>query len=245
MTAAAVPGPTEPPARPAVVTGGAGAIGRAVLDRLAGRGHPALALDLAEGPDVIACDVSDERSVASAFDEVRERIGPPLILVHAAGITGEGGVEQEAPDAWRRILEVNLTSAYLCAREAVGGMRHAGWGRIVLVASVNGRFGGSALSGPAYAASKGGLLTLGRFLAREHAADGITVNAVAPGPHDTPMWEALDAPLRHRILSMQPGGDRGPGDPRDLAATIVHLCSDEARYITGATVDVNGGQWMG
>ena len=144
---------------------------------------------------------------------MRERIGEPLILVHAAGITGVGGIEDEAPATWRRILDVNLTSAYLCGREVVGGMRRAGWGRIVLVASVNGRFGGSALSGPAYAASKGGLLTLARFLAREHAADGITANAVAPGPHDTPMWTALDAERRHRILSMQPGGDRGPGRP--------------------------------
>lgn len=234
-----------PSGRAAVVTGGAGAIGRAVLERLAERGHPTVALDVAGGLDVVACDVSDEAALASAFAEVRVRVGPPLILVHAAGITGRGGVEDEDPAAWRRILEVNLTSAYLCAREVVGGMRDAGWGRIVLVASVNGRFGGSALSGPAYAASKGGLLTLARFLAREHAADGITVNAVAPGPHDTPMWDALEPALRHRILSMQPGGDRGPGDPRDLAATIVHLCSDEARYITGATVDVNGGQWMG
>ncbi len=103
---------------------------------------------------------------------------------------------------------------------------------------------GSALSGPAYAASKGGLLTLARFLAREHAADGITTNAVAPGPHATPMWDALDGERRQRILGMIPGG-HGPGSPDDLAATIVHLCSEEARYINGATIDVNGGQWMG
>jgi 3-oxoacyl-[acyl-carrier protein] reductase len=234
-----------PAARPAVVIGGAGAIGRAVGELLRLLGHPVAAVDLRGRADVIGCDVSDESSVMSAFATVRERIGDPLVLVHAAGITGRGGVTEEDPNTFRRILDVNLTSAYLCAREVVDGMSAAGWGRMVFVASVNGRFGGSALSGPAYAASKGGLLTLARFLAREHAADGITANAVAPGPHDTPMWEALDPDLRHRILSMQPGGDRGPGDPRDLAATIVHLCSDEARYITGATIDVNGGQWMG
>jgi NAD(P)-dependent dehydrogenase (short-subunit alcohol dehydrogenase family) len=228
-----------------VVTGGVGAIGSAVVRRLRDEGHPVLALDLVAGPDTVACDVADEGSVAAAFAEARARIGPPLVLVHAAGTTGRGGVLDEDPGEWRRIIEVNLTSAYLCAREVIAGMRDAGWGRIVLLASVNGRFGGSALSGPAYAASKGGLITLARFLAREHAADGITANAVAPGPHDTPMWQALDEGLRHRILSMQPGGDRGPGDPHDLAATIVHLCRDEARYLTGATIDVNGGQWMG
>jgi NAD(P)-dependent dehydrogenase (short-subunit alcohol dehydrogenase family) len=234
-----------PADRPAVVIGGAGAIGRAVGERLRGVGHPVVSVDLHGDGDVVRCDVSDESAVRSAFVTVRERIGVPLVLVHAAGVTGRGGVQDEDPATFRRILDVNLTSAYLCAREVVGGMRERGWGRLVFVASVNGRFGGSALSGPGYAASKGGLLTLARFLAREHAADGITANAVAPGPHDTPMWQALDRDLRHRILSMQPGGDRGPGDPADLAATIVHLCSDEARYITGATIDVNGGQWMG
>ena len=122
-------------------------------------------------------------------------------------------------------------------------MRAAGGGAIVLVASVNARFGGSALSGPAYAASKGGLVTLARFL-REHAVHGITVNSVAPGPHATPMWDALDEARRERILSTIPGGT-GPGDPADLAATIAHLCSPAARYINGSTVDVNGGQWMG
>jgi NAD(P)-dependent dehydrogenase (short-subunit alcohol dehydrogenase family) len=228
-----------------VVVGGAGAIGAAVVERLHRLGHPVIGVDLRGGAGIVACDVSAEDSVGDAFAEVRQRIGEPLILVHAAGVTGEGGIEDEEPATWRRILDVNLTSAYLCGREVVGGMRRAGWGRIVLVASVNGRFGGSALSGPAYAASKGGLLTLTRFLAREHAPDGITVNAVAPGPHDTPMWQALDPDRRHRILEMQPGGDRGPGAPSDLAATIAHLCSDEARYITGATIDVNGGQWMG
>ena len=119
-----------------------------------------MALDLTgDGPDVVTCDVSDDGSVASAFSQVRERIGPPLILVHAAGSPAAVASRTRRPTR-RRILEVNLTSAYLCAREVVGGMREAGWGRIVLVASVNGRFGGSALSGPACAASKGGLLTL-------------------------------------------------------------------------------------
>jgi len=230
--------------RSVVVTGGAGAIGVAVVDRFRALGDAVLGLDLREQSDVVACDVADEGSVAAAFAEVRERQGPVEVLVHSAGITGRGTVTDEDPDTWRRILEVNLTSAYLCCREAIPDMASLRRGRIVLIASVNGRFGGSALSGPAYAVSKGGLLTLARFLAREHAPQGITVNAVAPGPHDTPMWAALDAERRERILGMIPGGE-GPGDPADLAATVVHLCSPEARYINGATIDVNGGQWMG
>jgi NAD(P)-dependent dehydrogenase (short-subunit alcohol dehydrogenase family) len=215
-----------------------------VADGLRAAGDTVVGLDVRSGRDVLGCDVSVDDDVATTFEQIATDVGPVQVLVHAAGITGAGSVEDEAPETWRRILEVNLTSAYLVSRAAVPQMRAAGGGVIVFVASVNARFGGSALSGPAYAASKGGLVTLARFLAREHAADGINVNAVAPGPHATPMWDALDASHRERILGMIPGGN-GPGDPQDLAATILHLCSPEARYITGATIDVNGGQWMG
>jgi NAD(P)-dependent dehydrogenase (short-subunit alcohol dehydrogenase family) len=227
-----------------VVTGGAGAIGTAVRQRFAQGGDRPVGIDLRGGEGVLEADVSSETSLAAAFAEVRASWGPPTVLVHAAGITGAGSVLDEPPDTWRRILDVNLTSAYLCAREVIPDMQTAGGGRIVLISSVTGRFGGSRLSGPAYAVSKGGLLTLARFLAREHATDGIVVNAVAPGPHDTPMWDALDADNRARMLAMIPGG-RGPFDPTDLAAAVVFLCSPEARSIVGATLDVNGGQWTG
>jgi len=233
-----------PPGRSVVVTGGAGAIGGAVVEAFRAAGDRVVALDRRSGPGVIECDVTDGTAVVRAISRVRAAQGPVQVLVYAAGITGSGGIEEEEPAVWREILEVNLTGAYLCARAVVADMRAAGGGAMVLVASVNGRFGGSALSGPAYAASKGGLLTLSRFLAREHAADGIRVNAVAPGPHDTPMWQALDPDRRRAILAMAPGGG-GPGDPGDLAATVVHLCAPTSRYITGATIDVNGGQWMG
>jgi NAD(P)-dependent dehydrogenase (short-subunit alcohol dehydrogenase family) len=230
--------------RVVVVTGGGGAIGTAVRRRFAAAGDRPVGLDLRAAEGILAADVSSEAQLAGAFAQIRSTYGPPTVLVHAAGITGAGSVLDEPPDTWRRILDVNLTSAYLCAREVIPDMRAAGGGRIVLVSSVTGRFGGSVLSGPAYAVSKGGLLTLARFLAREHAADGIVVNAVAPGPHDTPMWDALDEANRARMLAMIPGG-RGPFDPTDLAAAIAFLCSPEARSITGATLDVNGGQWMG
>lgn len=231
--------------RVAVVTGAGGSIGAAVVRQLTAAGDTVFGLDVRPaGEHGIECDVADEAAVAAAFAGVQEEAGPVQVLVHAAGITGAGTVVDETPDQWRRILDVNLTSAFLVTRAAIPQMAAAGGGAIVLVASVNARFGGSALSGPAYAASKGGLVTLARFIAREHAADGITCNAVAPGPHVTPMWGALDAARREQILAMLPGGS-GPGDPDDLAATIVHLCSAASRYITGATIDVNGGQWMG
>lgn len=232
--------------RVVVVTGAAGAIGSALRERFAADGDTVVGLDSAYTPDgseMLACDVADEEAVADAFAAVRRTRGDPTVLVNNAGLTGAGGIEAEAPDTWRRIIDVNLTGAYLCARQVVAGMRRAGGGKIVNVASVNARFGGSALSGPAYAASKGGLVTLSRFLAREHASDNIQVNAVAPGPHDTPMWAALDPGLRERILAMLPGD--GPGDAADLAAIVHFLCGPHTGYLTGTTIDVNGGQWMG
>lgn len=239
--------------RVAVVTGAAGAIGSAVCRRLSAADDTVVGLDadaadaedaaVAGCAEMIACDVADEASVTDAFDAIRDRHGHPAVLVNNAGVTGAGGVEEESPETWRHIIDVNLTGAYLCTRQVVAGMRAAGGGRIVNIASVNARFGGSALSGPAYAASKGGLVTLSRFLARHHAADRILVNAVAPGPHDTPMWNALDPALRDRILATVPGD--APGDPGDLAAVVEFLCGPHAGYITGATIDVNGGQWTG
>lgn len=229
--------------RSVVVTGGAGAIGAAVSARFAATGDRVAVLDVA-GDGAIVCDVADEDQVARAFAAARQTNGPIDVLVNAAGVTGSGSVLDETPTTFRRILDVNLTGAYLCCREAIADMRLGTGGSIVNVASVNARFGGSALSGPAYAASKGGLVTLTRFLAREHAADGVRANAVAPGPHDTPMWQALDEPRRAGILAMIPGSD-GPGDPADLAGVVHFLCSTDARFVTGATIDVNGGQWMG
>ncbi len=234
--------------RVAVVTGAAGAIGSAVCQRLSAAGDTVVGIDTTAdaghiAAEILSCDITDEESVVSAFDAIRRRHGDPTVLVNNAGVTGAGGVEQESPDQWRRIIDVNLTGAYLCTRQVVAGMRTAGGGRIVNIASVNARFGGSALSGPAYAASKGGLVTLSRFLALHHAADNILVNAVAPGPHDTPMWHALDPERRERILATVPGD--APGDPDDLAAMVAFLCGPHAGYITGATIDVNGGQWMG
>ncbi len=219
-------------------------MGAAACRRFEANGDRVVALDRTAPGAVVECDVADEDSVAAAFAEARRRHGPVGVLVCAAAVTGAGTVLDEEPATWRRILDVNLTGAYLCCREAIADMQVLGGGTIVLVASVVARAGGTPVSGPAYAASKGGLVTLARFLAQEHASDGIRTNTVAPGPHDTPMWTALDERRRKAILASIPGGT-GPGDPDDLAATIVHLCSPEARFVNGATVDVNGGLWMG
>jgi len=227
-----------------VVTGAAGAIGQAVMHRFAEGGDLCVGLDVRDGENIVECDISDESQVAAGFRSIEADYGAPTVLINNGAMTGAGGVEQESPEQWRRILDVNLTSAYLCCREVLSSMRSAGGGKIVNMASVNGRFGGSALSGPAYAVSKGGLITLSRFLAREHAADNIQVNAIAPGPHDTPMWDALDQDRKVGILAMVPS-THAPGDPRRLAGLVQFLCTEDADYITGATIDINGGQWMG
>ena len=116
-------------------------------------------------------------------------------------------------------------------------------GSVVGVAWVNARCGGETLSGRADGASKGGLGTLARWLVRGQAADGVRTNAVGPGPHDAPVWRDLEETKRQGILATLPGG--GIGDPVDLAAVIEFLCSEQAGYINGATIDINGGQWMG
>jgi NAD(P)-dependent dehydrogenase (short-subunit alcohol dehydrogenase family) len=229
--------------RTVVVTGGSGAIGGAVMQRFAALGDNVAGVDVISADGVELCDVTDEDAVDACFSRIRAAFGPIDVLVNAAGLTGSGGVLDETPAEWRRILDVNLTGAYLCCRSALSDMVTHRRGIVVNVASVNARFGGSALSGPAYAASKGGLVTLTRFIAREHAADGVRANVVTPGPHETPMWDALDEERRRRILAMLPGG--GIGDPADLAGVVSFLASDDARFMNGATVDVNGGQWMG
>jgi len=237
--------------RVAVVTGAAGAIGSAVCRRLSESGDAVVGLDAADGAvadavEAIACDISDAGSVAAAFDAIRDRHGHPAVLVNSAGITGAGGVEDESPEDWRRILDVNLTGAYLCIRQAVAGMRAAGGGRIVNVASVNGRFGGSPLSGPAYAASKGGILSLTRNLALDFAADNIRVLAICPGGVDTPLQqEAFEASggdvaeLRAKLGAAHPLG-RTAG-PEEIANVLVFLVSDRASFMTGEYVCVDGG----
>ena len=122
--------------RVAVVTGAAGAIGSAVCQRLSAAGDTVIGLDavadaLTATAEAIACDVADEESVTAAFDTIRDRHGHPTVLVNNAGVTGAGGVEDESPEDWRRIIDVNLTGAYLCTRQVVAGMRAAGVGRIV------------------------------------------------------------------------------------------------------------------
>lgn len=239
--------------RVALVTGGGRGIGRATAELLleagadvaiVSRGADALraaarALEAAHGPGralAIPADVADEAAVAAAFAEVEARWGHLDILVNNAGLIHFGPIDQIAPASWAAVLGANLTGPYLCARAAAPLLRRQG-GRIVNIASVSGQTGGVS-GGVDYAASKGGLIAFTKALARDMAPHGVTVNAVAPGQIDADP-NLLTPEARARVTQLIPLGRLGT--PREVAYAVLFLASPMGAYLTGATIDVNGG----
>jgi NAD(P)-dependent dehydrogenase (short-subunit alcohol dehydrogenase family) len=223
--------------RVAVVTGAARGIGQAIAEVLAANGARVAALDL-EAPDHpgmlgLACDVSDEAAVDTAFARVEADLGRVSVLVLNAGIFPIVPFEETSRETWDRTLAVNLTGGFLCARRALPGMREQGYGRIVAIGSSAGKAGG-AKSVAAYAASKAGLMTMAKSIANEYARHGITANALAPSLIDTEM-----------IAGARDLVDRIPvgrfGRPDEVAALVCFLASEHAGYITGEVTDINGG----
>ena len=246
--------------RVAIVTGGGGGMGGGIAMCLVREGARIVVSDVnlegaracvreIEGAGgralAVQSDVTSEADCKSLVDASIGEFGQIDIVVNNAGHFGERvGVANQTAAEWDDNWGVNVKGPFYLTRAVTTHMAERKFGKIVNISSVNGRFGGSALSGPAYATSKGGLITLTRFLALEHAKDNIQVNCVAPGPHDTPMWRALDGGRRAAILATVPSA-QAPGDPDRLAGLIQFLCGPDATYITGATIDINGGQWMG
>jgi NAD(P)-dependent dehydrogenase (short-subunit alcohol dehydrogenase family) len=245
--------------RVAVVTGGASGIGLGVAHRLAADGHRIAVLDRdaagaeaaaaalrGRGADAVALevDVADWASVDTAFAALRADLGPVAILVTSAGIESFDSVLEITPDIWDRILAVNLTGTFTCARAAIPDMLEAGWGRIVTIASSSAQSGAPRMAH--YAASKGGVIALTKALAVELARSGITVNTIPPSLVDTPMARAAEAagdfPGVDVVGPMVPVGRAGT--PDDVAAACAFLCSDSASYITGQVVGVNGGMYI-
>lgn len=246
--------------RVAIVTGGASGIGLAISQRLAADGHAVAVLDFdgARAADAaagivsaggravgLATDVADREQVWAATDGVRSQLGAPAILVNNAG-TGSTFTRflKVSPEEWERVVRVNLTGAFHCCQAVLPDMVEARWGRIVNISSSSAH-SGQPLLGP-YVSSKSGLNGLTKSLALEFGPRGITVNAVPPGFIDTPMLRASE-----ERGEFGPGGVadaiartpvRRAGLPEDIAATCSFLCRDEAGYITGQIIGVNGGR---
>ncbi len=243
--------------RVALVTGAGQGMGRAVAARLAAGGARVVANDLdpesAErttqalmdaGHEAIsiAGDVSRPDEVREMFRTVADRYGSLHVLVNNAGILYPTSVEQIAPEEWDLVVAVNLTGTFLCSQAAIGPMREAGWGRIVNFSSTAGK-NVSTVGGAHYTAAKAGVLGFTRHLAKEVAGYGITVNAVCPGLIDTEMVRAVISPERADAYASSFPIER-LGKPEEVAELVAFLASDRASYITGASLDINGGDLM-
>jgi NAD(P)-dependent dehydrogenase (short-subunit alcohol dehydrogenase family) len=223
--------------RVAFVTGGARGIGRCTVETLRDLGARAATCDLEEpridGVLGLAADVSDEAAVDLAVSTIEQKLGPVELLVLNAGILIAEPLERTAPAAWRRLFEINVGGAYLCARRVLPAMSDAGYGRVVIVGSSAGKTGGGVASA-AYSASKAAIMTFAKSIAKEYAAHGVLANAVAPALIDTEMIAGIDD-LRGQI----PLGRYGRA--QEVADVVAFLCSAHVSFITGEIVDVNGG----
>ena len=188
----------------------------------------------------VVMDVSSAESIAAAFRQAEEVFGKVEILVNNAGITRDGLAMRMKRESWDAVLATNLTGSFLCIQQALPGMVRARWGRIVNISSVVGETGNPGQAN--YVASKAGLIGLTKALAQEVASRNITVNAVAPGFIQTAMTDALEAAARERLLPLIPL--RRMGTDLDVAHAVRFLASDEAAYITGHVLHVNGGLRM-
>lgn len=242
--------------RMALVTGAASGIGRATAIALAQSGAGVALVDVddarlagvtaaveATGQAALPClaDVSVAEQVEAAVAHMVEALGRLDILVNNAGIVYVGPVAKMSEADWDRVLAVNLKSVFLCCRAAIPVMRRQGFGRIVNISSVAARSGGT-ITGANYAASKGGVWAFTKTLARELAPNGITVNCVMPGVIDTPMTQGHNRKAMADLERAVPVGRLGR--PEDVAKVVLFLVSEKAGYITGATLDVNGGLRM-
>lgn len=227
--------------RPALVTGGARGIGRAICAALAGAGARVAVFDRDLPADLPwpaqAVDVADAASVAAGLAALPE---PPLLLVNNAGITRDRSIAKMSDEEWRAVLDVNLTGAFNVLRACVPAMVAAGHGRIVNITSINGLRGKFGQAN--YTAAKAGLIGLTKTAARELGPKGITVNAVAPGMVLTDMARALPAEIVERARAETVLGRLA--EPEDIAAAVLFLLSDAARAITGEVLRVDAGQYL-
>jgi 3-oxoacyl-[acyl-carrier protein] reductase len=242
--------------RVALVTGASQGIGRACALRLAQSGATLalaarnqeklndLATQIAAAggkAEAFLLDVGDEEQIKATFKAVIERFGKIDILVNNAGITRDQLVMRMKRADWDSVLNTNLTSAYLCTQQAIGSMLKQRWGRIINITSIFGQMGQAGQAN--YAASKAGLIGLTMAIAREVGSRNITCNAVAPGFIETAMTSVLKDDFKENAIKMIPLGR--VGSPEDVAGAVAFLASEEASYISGHVLNVNGGMLMG
>jgi len=237
----------------ALVTGASGGIGAEIARAIHSQGGTvvlhgtradkldALAAELGERAHAVPANLSDRAAVAGLIDAAAEAAGGPVsILVNNAGITRDGLLMRMKDADWDELIEINLTASMVLCRAAMRGMMKARSGRIISISSVVGATGNPGQTN--YAASKAGMIGFSKSLAAEVAGRGITVNVVAPGFIETPMTDVLDESQKSGLLTRVPAGRLGT--PAEVAASVAFLASDEAGYITGATIHVNGGMAM-
>ncbi len=236
----------------ALVTGASGGIGREIAKALAAQGARValsgtreaalaeVAAGLATPGHVTPCNLSDAEAVAGLVPAVEDALGPLDIMVANAGVTRDGLLVRMSDEDWETVLTVNLTAYFRLAKAAVRGMMKRRAGRIIGITSVVGVTGNAGQTN--YAASKAGMIGFTKSLAQEVASRGVTANCIAPGFIESPMTDALTEAQRTASLALIPAGRFGAG--ADVAAAAAFLASDEAAYVTGQTLQVNGGMAM-
>jgi len=238
-------------ARVALVTGGTRGIGRAIVERLKADGvkvaagysgndaaAAACAKDL--GVMVVKGNVGSFADAKAAAEAVTAELGPIDILVNNAGITRDGVFHKMTYEQWTEVISVNMNSAFNMTRQVIEGMRERNWGRIINISSINGQKGQMGQTN--YSAAKAGLIGFTKALAQENAKKNITVNAIAPGYIDTEMLQAVPENVLASIVANIPVGRLGRAE--EIAEAVAFLAHENASFITGATLTVNGGQYI-
>ncbi len=237
--------------RVALVTGGTRGIGAAisialknagrdVVANYAGNDHAAREFEENTGIKVLKFDVSDFDAVAAAAAEIEKDLGPIEILVNNAGITRDTTMHRMSFEQWKEVIDTNLSGVFNCSRAVIESMRERSFGRIVNIGSINGQAGQYGQVN--YAATKSGIHGFTKALALEGAAKGVTVNAIAPGYVDTDMVRAVPEKVLEKIIATIPVGRLGYAS--DIARAVQFLVADDATFITGSTLSINGGQHM-
>ncbi|MDT3376640.1 acetoacetyl-CoA reductase [Labrys portucalensis] len=238
--------------RVAIVTGGTRGIGAAISKALKAAGHTVAAsyagndeaaakFKAETGIATYKWDVGDFDACAAGVAQVEKDLGPVDILVNNAGITRDGFFHKMSKDQWSAVIRTNLDSLFNMTRPVIEGMRNRGFGRVIVISSINGQKGQAGQVN--YSAAKAGDIGFVKALALEGAAKGITANVIAPGYIGTEMVQAIDPKvLETRILPLIPTGRLG--QPEEIARAVVFLSSDDSGYITGSTLSINGGQYL-